>query len=101
VLSDFNHENSKRLKPNASICAPAQSVTSKFLPAAYSGRFNFVTNHEQKKSDFGQCPIPRVHEEQMVMNAQGEKWQFLGVQRIVIVRLAANVCHYIGLNPPC
>jgi len=64
----------------------AQSVTCKLSPTAYLEHLKLVTNHKQMISDFCQCPIPRVHEEQIVMKAQVSKRHFLRVQVTVKVR---------------
>ena len=67
---------------NASLRSAAQWVTGKLLRTSYLEHLKFVTNHEQTISDFRQRPIPRVHEEQIVMKAQVKQMQFLRVQVI-------------------
>ena len=63
-------------------------VTRKLPPTAYLERQRIVANHEQTISNFRQSPIPRVHEEQLVMIAPVKKRQFLRVQVTVLVRRA-------------
>jgi len=86
---------------NISLCSAAQSVIGKLPPTAYIECLKFVTSHKQTISDFRQCPIPRVHEEQIGMKAWVKKKQFLRVQEIVKVRQTYNPSHYIRLNPAC
>ena len=64
----------------ASHCSAAQLVTGKLLPSAHLKRLKFMTNHKRTISDFHQYPIPRVHEEKIVMKARVKKWQLLSVQ---------------------
>ena len=97
----FHQESSKRYNMNASLCSVAQSVTGKLLPTSYFVCLKFVTNHKQTKADICQCPILRMHEEQIVMKARVKKMQFLRVQVIFKVRRAYNPSHYIRLNSVC
>jgi len=86
---------------NGSLCSAAQSVTGKLPPTTCYECLKFVTNPKQSISDFRQCPIPRVYEEQTVTKAQVKKRQFLRVQVIVKVRRACNPSHYMKLYPAC
>jgi len=101
MWTDFHQESSKRWNLNASLYSAAQSVTGMLPPTSYLEWLKFVTNHEQTISDFRHRPIPRVHEEQIVMKAGVKKMRFLRVQVIVKVRRAYNPSHYIRLNPVC
>jgi len=61
----------------------------------------FGTNHTQMISDFPQCAIPRVHNDQIVMKAWVRTAQFPRVQVTVKVRRACNPSHCIRFNPVC
>jgi len=63
-------------------------VTGKLPPTAYLEYLNCATNHKQTISDFRQCPIARVHEDEIVMNAWVKRRQLRRVQVTVKVRLA-------------
>jgi len=54
----------------------------------------FVTNLKQTLSDFRQCQIRSVHEEQIVMKAPVKKTQLLRVAVTVKVRRACSRSHY-------
>jgi len=101
MWTDFNQESSHGDNLNGSLCSVAQLVTGKLAPAGYFERLEFMTKHTQTISDFRQCPIPRVHEERIVMKARVKKRQFLRVQVTVKVRGACNPSHYIRLNLAC
>ena len=66
-----------------------------------SSCLKFVTNHKQTISDFLQCPIRRVHKDQIVIKARVRTMQFLRVQVTVKVRRACNPSHFIRLNSAC
>jgi len=74
-------------------------VTSKLQPTIYLQWVKFVTNDKKKISDFRQRPIPRVHEEHILINTWVMKRQFLWVQVTVKVTRAYNPGHNMRLNP--
>jgi hypothetical protein len=76
-------------------------VTGKLPPSSYLECLKFVTNHKQMVSDFLQRPIPRVHNDQIVMKSPVKKSQFLRVQVIVKEWQAYNPTHYTRLNLVC
>ena len=83
---DFEQESSKRELLDASLRSAAQSGTGKPPPTAYLERLQFVANHKLSISDFRQCLIRSVREEQIVMKAHVKKRQFLRVHVSVKVR---------------
>jgi hypothetical protein len=99
--ADFHQASSKRWNLTGSLCSAAQSETGKLPPTLYLECLKFVTNQKLTISDFPQCLILRVHEEQIVTKARVKKRQFLRVQVIVKVRGARNPSHYIRLYPAC
>jgi len=101
MWTNFHQQSSKRWNLNGSLSSAAQCVTGKLPPNAYLERLMFVTNHKQTISDFHQCSISRVHEEQIVMKARVKKRHILRVQVTVNVMQACNCSHYITLYPAC
>jgi len=70
---DFNWESSKRFNLYGCYCITTELGTGQVAPSTYCEWLRIVTNFTRTMSDFHQLPIPRVHEELIIMKLHDEK----------------------------